>query len=316
MTVPSNTFKTYEAKGNREDLADVIWNIDPTETPFLSGVEHPSADAVLHEWQTDSLAAASGTNAQLEGDDANSNAATPSVRLSNTCQISTKSPVVSKTQEAVKKAGRKSEMGYQVAKMGQELKRDMETILLQNQAEVAGDASTARKLGSVLSWIDTNTSAGSGGSDGSLGNTARTDASTGNRRAFTEDLLTPVLESIWTAGGNPGTLMLGAFNKRKLSTFTGNATRQIDAVGKKLVTSIDVYESDWGVLQVVPNRFMRTRDALALEMRMWGVAYLREFELDDLAKTGDNIKKLMACEYTLESRNEKASGGVFDLTDA
>jgi hypothetical protein len=164
----------------------------------------------------------------------------------------------------------------------------------------------------VNSWIDTNTSAGSGGSDGSAGNTARTDS--GTQRAFTEDLLTPVLQSIWEAGGNPGQIMLGAFNKRQLSGFSGNATRQIDAKGKKLITSIEVYESDWNVLEVVPNRFMRARDCLILEMEMWAVAWLRPYHLVDLAKTGDAEKKMLLAEYTLESRNEKASGGVFDLT--
>jgi len=263
------------------------------------------------EWQTDALAAAAA-NAQLEGDDnASADSATATTRLSNTCQISRKIPRVTGTQEVVQKAGRRSEMSYQVAKRSQELLRDMETVLLANQQEETGGATTARTLGAVPSWITTNTSNGATGSDGSLGNTVRTD---GTQRAFTESLLKVVLQAAWEAGGNPDCIMVGAFNKRVLSTFTGNATRYLDADSNTLSTAIDFYQSDWGQLSVVPNRFMRSRDCLVLQKDMWAVAYLRPFALHDLAKTGDTERKELIVEYTLESRNEAASAAVWDLT--
>lgn len=311
MSAPTSTFLSYSARGNREDLGDKIYDITPTDTPFLNGAKSGKATAILHEWQTDALEAASGSNAVLEGDEATTDAATATTRLSNTCQISDKVPRVSGSQEAVDKAGRKSEMGYQIAKKAKELKRDIETILLQNQAEVTGDSSTARKLGSVLSWLDTNTSAGATGTDGSLGNTSRGD---GTQRAFTESLLKTVKQAIWDAGGEPGVIMVGSFNKSKMSEFTGNATRQIDAKGKKLTTNIDVYEDDWGMCDVIANRFMRSRDCLILQMDMWEVAWLRKFAMKDLARTGDSERKQLLCEYTLASLNEKASGIVADLT--
>lgn len=311
MAIATNTFTSFDAVGNKEDVSDVIYNVDPEETPFLNSAQNTTATNKLHQWQTDTYAAAAA-NAQVEGDDSPSaTAVTATTLLSNTCQISRKIPQVSGSQEAIASYGRESDMGYQVAKMGVELKRDMETVLLANNAEDTGGSTQARNLGALLSWIDTNTSAGSGGSDGSAGNTARTD---GTQRAFTEDLLTPVLQSIWDNGGNPNAIMLGSFNKRQLSGFSGNATRQIEATGKRLVTSIEVYESDWGVLEVVPNRFMRSRDVLILEMQMWAIAWLRPFHLIDLAKQGDAEKKMLLAEYTLEARNEQASGGVFDLT--
>ena len=311
MALETNAFTTYSAVGNREDLSDVIYNVAPTETPFITGVAKVDAKAVLHEWQTDTLAAAVTNNAVLEGDAVTNDSTTATVRLSNTCQIQDKVPRVTGTQEVVNKAGRNSEMAYQVVKRSLELRRDMETTALQNQAEVTGDATTARTTGSIGSWIDTNTSNGATGSDGSVGNTARTD---GTQRAFTESLLKTVLQAIWNSGGEPDCIMLGAFNKTQLSTFTGNATRFKTAEDRTLVSSIDVYGSDWGDLEVIPNRFQRARDALILQKDMWAIAYLRPVRLQDIAKTGDSQAKQIIVEWALESRNEAASGAVWDLT--
>ena|SRR6202030_1862796 len=161
MALPTNTFATYEAIGNREDLSDVIYRIDPTDTPFMSGIEREKASAVNHEWQTQSLAAADNTNAQLEGDDANTNTTTATVRLGNINQISTKVARVTGTQRSVDHAGRDDELAYQEMLKGLELKRDMETILAgTNQAKNTGNDTTARKTASVLSWIKSNTSKG------------------------------------------------------------------------------------------------------------------------------------------------------------
>src|SRR5689334_20863656 len=109
MALPTNTFATYEAIGNREDLSDMIYRIDPTDTPFMTGIDKTKAAAVNHEWQTQALAAASSSNFQLEGDDATADAATPTVRLGNIAQISRKVPQVSGTQQAVEHAGRDNE---------------------------------------------------------------------------------------------------------------------------------------------------------------------------------------------------------------
>ena len=159
MALPTNTFATYEAIGNREDLSDVIYRIDPTDTPLMTGIEREKASAVNHEWQTQALAAADTANAVLEGDDATTDAVTPTVRLGNICQISDKVARVTGTQRAVDHAGRDDELAYQEMLKGLELKRDMEAILVgTNQAKVTGNDTTARKTASVLSWIKTNTS--------------------------------------------------------------------------------------------------------------------------------------------------------------
>ncbi len=99
MAMPTSTLATYQAIGNREDLSDMIYRIDPTDCPFSTGADKTKASAVKHEWQTQALAAAAA-NAQLEGDDAAADATTVTVRISNTCQISRKVPFVSGTQQA------------------------------------------------------------------------------------------------------------------------------------------------------------------------------------------------------------------------
>lgn len=312
MALPTHSFTTYDAKGDREDLSDVIYLIDPVDTPFLSSIDATDATATKHEWQTDSLAAASDSNAALEGDEAATDAATATARLDNVCQIQDKVPRVTGTQETVVKAGRRSEMEYQVWKRAKELKRDMEKTALANQAKNAGTKTESRKLASVLAWLKTNTHRGTGGADPKGdGSNARTD---GAQRAFDEAMLKKALKQAWESGGDPDCLMLGSFNKQKVSAFTGNATRHKGAEDRTLVAAIDVYDSDFGELHIVPNRFQRPRDALVIQKDMWAASYLRPFRLLDLARTGDSERKQLLVEWTLEARNEAASALVADLT--
>ncbi len=317
MALPTNAFATYEAIGNREDLTDVIYRIDPTDTPFMSSIPKAKAKAVNHEWQTQALATASTTNAQLEGDDAIADSATATVRLGNIAQIARKVPQVTNTQQVVDHAGRGSEMAYQEMLKGKELKRDMESSFIGvNVAKASGSDTVVRRMASVLSWVKSNTSVSTSGTTGvdpaaADGTGTRTD---GTQRAFTEAQLKSVLQSQWTNGGEPDTIMTGAFNKQVFSTFTGRASPIEQASSKKITASVDVYESDFGRLKVVPNRFQRSRDVWSFQMDMWAAAYLRPITSIPLAINGDSIRKEIVTEYTLEARNEKASGGVFDLT--
>jgi hypothetical protein len=150
-----------------------------------------------------------------------------------------------------------------------------------------------------------------GSSPAGTGADARTD---GTQRAFTEAQLKAALKLVWDSGGDPTMIQCGSFNKQKLSGFTGGATRMDPAENKRLVAAVDVYESDFGALTVTPNRFSPARSVHIITPDMWAVAFLRDFQLEDLAKTGDAQKQFLLAEYTLESRNEAASGGVFDLT--
>jgi hypothetical protein len=308
------TFTAHSAIGQREDLTDIIYDISPTETPFMSSIGKTKATAVYHEWQTDSLAAATTANAAVEGADATSATLAPTVRLGNYTQIIQKTVQVSGTLDTVNKAGRKSEKAYQLAKASAELKRDLETILLANQGRSAGTSTVARKLGSILSWIKTNSDKASDGSDpATIGVSTRTD---GTQRTFTEALLKTVVSEVYVSGGSPKILMVGAAGKQKVSSFAGIAAQRYMAPGNTPTTIIgaaDVYMSDFGTMSVVPNRFMRTRDALVLDPEYAALAYLRPFQTNDLAKTGDSENTQLLAEVTLEVKNEAAHGGIFDL---
>ena len=312
MTQPTNTFDSYDANGNREDLSDIITMISPSATPLLSGIAKVSATATNHEWQTDVLDAPSATNAVIEGDDAVTTESTPTVRLGNNTQISDKVPRVTGTQQVVDSAGRSDEMAYQIMKKGLELKTDVESSLFANNAKVTGSSAVAREMAGIPTFISTNTDFGATGADpAGTGADARTD---GTPRAFTESQLKSVLASCWDEGGDPGHIFLGSFNKQALSAFSGGATRNIESSAKKIVNAVDVYVSDFGDLVVIPSRHMRSRDCLVLEMDKWKFAVLRDFQSNPLAKTGDTTREQMLVEYTLEASNEAASGGIFDLT--
>lgn len=315
MAQPTNTFDQYDAIGNREDLSDVIYNISPTETPFISSIGRESVSNVFAEWQTDSLAAVDTTNAVIEGDDVSGDSLAATVRVGNRTQIMDKVMVVSSTQRSVNPAGRSDELAYQTAKKGRELRRDMEAIMTRNQASVTGDASTARKLGSFEAWITTNDARGSGGSDGGFSSGNVTAATDGTQRAITEDLVRGVLQSVWTNGGMDPVLMCGPFNKRKISAFVGKTSATIQQPGedRTVVGTTDVYISDYGTHRVVANRFSRDRTLMIYDPELWAVGTLQPFQRETLAKTGHSDKVMLFTEVTLISKNEAGSGVLADL---
>ena len=304
---------TYDQVGIREDLSDVIYNVDPTETPFLSMAPKTTATQTYHEWQTDGYDAVSDNKA-IEGADASFSPANATTRVGNYTQIGQKTAMISGTLEATNRAGRDREMNYQMLKRGVELKRDMENALVGlNNAQAAGNATTARELGSYQSYCATNDSfGGTGASPTGDGTNARTD---GTQRAFTEALLENVVDLCWNSGGNPDTILVGSFNKRAINGFTGRASStDHNVAAKSIISAADVYKSDYGDLKIIPDRYVRARDALVYQKDKWAVAFLRNMRTKPIAATGDAEKRQVIVEYTLEARNEKSSGGVFDLT--
>lgn len=329
MAQPSNTFETYDAVGNRETLADQIYLITPDETPFLSMIGKKSVDGVHPEWQTDTLATPDLNNNQPEGNDWVFQNIAPTTRVGNYCQISDKRISISGTQDVVSKAGRKSELAREIAKKGQELKTDMEIILLSNQASSAGsgDAASNRKLGGLRAWIASNDSLGSGGASGGFNSsTGVVDAATnGTQRAFSKTLLDGAIQSAYVAGGNPTTLMLSPYAKTVFSTFmsdTNVAAQRFQAKATSqttIVAAADAYLSDFGTLMVVPNRQMArygaaaARNAFLLDPSMLKLGTLRDIRREDPAKTGDQEKKVLLVEYTLIVNNEAAQAVVADI---
>jgi hypothetical protein len=312
------TYQTYTAIGQREDLSDIIYNISPTDTPLMSSIGKTKATAVYHEWQVDSLAAASLSNAAVEGADATSATMGVTTRAGNRTQIFQKTVQIAGTLEAVDKAGRKSEKAYQLAKASSEVKRDMELTLLSNQVAAAGNSSTARTMGGLQAWLATNGDFGTSGVAGASGTTARTE---GTDRTFTEAILKTVVKEVYTAGGNPKVLMVNPAHKQTVSAFAGIAAQRYMAPSNEATTIIgaaDVYLSDFGTMSVVPNRFMNATNAcdetaFVIDPDMLAIAYLRPFSTNELAKTGDSEKTQLICEATLEVKNEAAHGIIADL---
>lgn len=316
MALNTNAYTTYTAAtaGNiREDLSDIIHDISPTETPFLTSIGKNSATNTKHEWIKESLASASSSNFVLEGDDATVDAASAGTRVINYCAISDKVPSVTGTNDAVDAAGSITHMAHQMEKRMKELKRDVESALLENNAYVAGDATNARECAGLQAYVKTNTDIASDASaSAGTGADAHTD---GTARALTESMVETVLASAWTNGGMPSMGILNAFQKRKFATFSGNATSYEKAEDKKITNSVDVYIDPLGSeVRLVPDRFVPADVVFFVDPEYAKFSVLRDFRSWDLAKVGDTIRKQILVEYTLEVCTEAAHAGIYDLT--
>lgn len=323
MAVNANTNETYDVSTIREDLQDALISISPTETPFMSSIGRRSVSNTYFEWPVVELAAASNSNRVAEGEAAPGNdAPTNALRLANYTQISDKVVEVSDTNEAVNGAGDAQRKAKQIAYKLKELKRDMETMLVgDNNAAVAGSSGTARETASLTAFLKTNVDRGTGGANPTLSgstegypNAAATD---GTLRALTETALKDVIASCWDEGAEPTIVLCGSGVKQKISsTFTGSATRYRDISDKKVVASIDLYVSDFGELQIVPTRFIRSRDVFVLDPSYARVGYLQSTKQKPLARTGHSDRTLISTEYGLQVDNEKAHGIIADINPA
>lgn len=320
MAIISNTVTsigTAAAGGNREDLEDVIWELDPLETHCLSNFDRVDAEATYHEWEQDAMVAPA-TNIQIEGDDGAYSAVAQPTRLGNRCQIFSKQFLVSGTQERVAKAGRKSELVRQLKKQMMEIKNDIEFALVRNQASSIGGSATGRSLGSIESTIASTDNSGNG-----LRATTTASASTA---AFSTDWTAPTdgtttgaigetkfkeaFQLGWSAGGSDHVVLCSAGQKTAISAFSGISTKYNDIKGNGRFTipgSADMYVSEYGNHQIVLHRHVRSSVVLFLDMDYWAVAFLRKPFSEDLAKTGDATKKAIRAELTLVARNPKSS---------
>lgn len=322
MAQPTNTFDSYAAIGNREDLQDKIYMVSPEKTPVVSSIRRFTATQRLHEWQRDSLATPDKDNAVIEGDDRTGTALTATSRVANTVQLFDKVAVVSGTQEKTKSAGRGSEMKYQISKKMVELKRDIEAMVLSDNVAVAGNSTTARKSAGLGAMVYTNIShGGAGATPAHTSGLATTAQTAGTNRAFTETLLKTVLQSTYTASGEfPSLISLTPSHKGTFSAFAGIAVNRYQvAKGKQgvIVGGADVYMSDFGELTAVPNYVQATANAttaFVLNPEYMGIAYLGGFKSEPLAKTGHTEKELVSAEACLVVTSETAQAAVKNLT--
>ncbi len=326
MATPAGTFQTHQAIGNKEDVSDIIWDIDPDDTPFISMIGREKVHAVMPEWQTDTLAVPA-SNAQVEGDDVATLTAVPTVRLRNYVQTLAKVVRVSETQRNVEAYGRADELEYQIEKRMREIKTDLELMAIGNGQSTAGTTSVARSSAGFESWVSTNrTSVGTGTNQSTPGYISGTVASPTDSTAtgtVTESHLKGVIALVYTAGGDPSVIMCGPSTKQRVaSAFTGLATR-FREVGPKqraqIIAGADWYVSDFGEHKLVPNRVVarasssRDRNLLLITPDKVKLGVLQDWKIGNLAKTGLSDRKIISGEFTLMMLNEKAHGKVTDI---
>ena len=327
MAIAANTSLTYSSVAIREDLSDVIYNIAPMDTPFLSGCAKMSADNTKFEWQVDSITAGAA-NRQIEGDDSpDATARSLPTRLDNYTQISRYIAQTSGTDDAVDYAGHGKHQAYQLAKLGKRMKRDMEVMLTQNIVKAAGDSTTGRQTAGVPAWINTaHVAGGSGGTGvaGSLGTTALTNNT--STAACSEANIKATIKECYDAGGEPDIMLVPSAVKQTISGLASAGSgstafgipprNQVSGKGgATAIAAVDIYVSDFGSFKIVPDRNLSkdgpgsvAANVFFLDMDYWGVAWLRPFQTQTLAKTGDSTKQMLLGEYGLVSKNEKASG--------
>lgn len=318
MAQPVNTFDSYDMRGIREDLSDVIFNIAPDETPLLTACAKVSIGNTYYEWQTDALRSAQ-ENAHIQGDDTIAEVVAPTTRLGNYTQNFKNAVTVSGTDIALKKAGRGSEMQYQVIKKTKEHKLDIERALFLNQARVGGSSVEAPRFAGIPAWITSNVNFQTGGSPSGAnptgdGTNARTDNSVVT--AFSQVKFDDVMQKIWVSGGKPDTVYLNAFQMNVALGFTGNNNQRsnITAKDETVIKHMAVYVTPWGTVTWKPSRHIRPRDVIVVQDDMWAVGIARSTKTEELAKTGDNEKRQIVTELTLVCRNQAASGAVYDNT--
>jgi hypothetical protein len=318
MTAPTHTITSATPNvGAREDLEDNIYRVAPEETPFVSNIGSVKAKAIYHEWQTETLATAVATNAQLEGDDYTLSAGNLTTRIGNYVQIHAKTGGVSETQQVVDLAGRADELARQKVLKTIEMKRDLETRVIGNYASVAESGATTRKTAGILAFITSNDSRGAGGSDGGFATGIVAAATNGTQRTFTEGLLKAAWATTFTNGGKPTQIYMGGTHKQQFSAFTGIADIRSDVSGKGQATiygAADVYVGDFGSLTAIPHAYGLSRDAVMVDPKMAKIATLRGVSSKTLAVSGDNEKFLITMEKGLCILNEKAHAVIADLT--
>lgn len=316
MTAPTN-IAAQQMVGSREDLEDVIYRVAPEKTPFMSTIQKKKATARFHEWQTETLATPVTNNAQLEGDDVGTlDAPNNTTRVGNYCQIFRKTLGVSRTQEVVDKAGRKSEINRQKVRKGIELRRDMEATMLAKIAGQNESGGSPRKTGGILTWLTSNVSRGASGSSGGFSGGVPTAPTDGTLRTFTESLLKSVWATAFNNGADPSVAMMSATQKQEFSAFTGIADIRVDAKGRGQATIIagaEVYVGDFGQLMLVPHPYGLTRDVIGLDPEYAAIATLDGFKTDELAKSGDSTKQIMTHEAAFECQNEKGHFVIADV---
>lgn len=302
MAGETQTYTSNFSASSRESISDMITNIAPTECVFTNAISKGKAKAKYEQWQEDTLTAPSAANAQIEGADVTAVAVTYPTNAHNYTQYSNKVFKLADVMEYVDKVGRSSEIAYQKGRHLAELKTEIEYDMLNTAAEAAGTATSARASCGVKGFITTNADVSGWGA---------TQATT---QLLTEDLFNSNMEACWNVGGKPNLVLAPGKIKRKISEFNGNnrITINSDQTEKKVMSVVDFYESDFGVVKIAPTRFLAVDASnyyslLFLQTDMWEQLLLMPFRTQELAKNGPSTTIMIDVEYTLKCRSEKAN---------
>ena len=320
MAVTANTNETYSESIIKEDLSSALTSISPTECPFMAAVGTRNISNTYFEWAEVDLAAAVDNNSKIEGDSGLANDAPHNaVRKANYSNISTKVVEVSDTANQVSGVADAQTTAKQVAYALASLKRDMEKMSLNNAAANAGASGTARVTAGVPAFLTTNVNRGTGGANGTTSGTGSAGypnaaATDGTARSITEAMLKSVVADCWTEGAEPSIVLCGASQKQTISGFTGNATKFQEVDAKRLTAAVDIYISDFGSLEIVPARHVRSRDVLVLDPNYAKIAYLQTATQKELARTGLSERRLISAEWGVEVTSEKAHGIIADVS--
>ena len=324
----------------REDLSNFISLITRDESPFYASIGKTKSKGILHEWQTDELASP-GANAVAEGSsfatvDGAQVAEPLRTRLGNYTQINSKTVEVSGSKRAVDQAGVADEYAYQLKKRGTELRRDVEHDLVHSWN--ASNGSGTRTMGGYQSFTNVNVVvAGAAGAytapsatgTGTVGVIARGSADA-NLAALELSDVDDIMQSIYQEGGKATTMMCSPANKRKFSAKAqaadSNVQRNIDDSGK-LRQSVEMYDSDFGAIRIVPNYIMgldhntgsgattNSKDfsCLVYDPQWYNVATLRPLHETEVGQAGDSTIGQIVEECTLEVRNPTGCGLIVGL---
>jgi len=316
MAKRANMFASHEQVGVREDLSDMIYNIDPTETPVVSaiGVDNEGGGNTLFDWQIDSLDTPDKDNAKIEGEDAAAAALGATTRLNNWMQISDKVYGVTGTSRALNGAGRGDELDYQRLKKGVELRKDIEAVLTgQHTAKQAGTDSVARLTANFAAWLTSNVQLGGTATpatgDGTDVPVVGTDV------VFDEAQLSLALQNAWTLGAKPSLCFMPASLKVVANGFLGRAdhVRSVDS-DNVVYGNVDVYVNEFGTVEMIPCRDIEAKTIYGIDPEFAGVKYLRQYATEELAKVGDSDREQMIVEYGLKVNNEAAHFALYART--
>ncbi len=334
MAAPTNAHQRTDISQEAEDVRDVIYDVSPEECPFISNAPVASADNTTHQWHTDALRTAVATNAHIDGDVFAGDAISSPTRLDNECQIFREDIIVTRRARKLAKYGPTDELARQVTRSGRALKRDMEMSMLYNNAKVVDNGSSAPELAGLPTWIigtsDGRASRGAtaGADPASLG-AVKTD---GDPRALDESAILGVVTAIYKKSSvKPNVLLLDPDSKVNFSNYMFTSSARIatqyqdqgpsNRGGLTVVGAVDVWVTDFAVLEVVPDNFLPENvsageyDAFIYNTGECDVAYFDTMQTNAMAKTADTDDRMILADCTLVVRNPDSLGTFADINN-